>query len=105
MKARLKLVGFEYTDAETVDEISRNISVLIATPEGTCAGDRGYGIDQSFVDMPYPQALNMLMLTLAEKVPEYEPRAVVDTVEAETGNDGTMTAVIYIEPAEGREET
>ena len=75
MKVKINLIGFDYYDADAVAEISRNVSTLVATPEGTCAGDRNYGINLDFVGLPAMAAANQLTLELAEKIPLYEPRA------------------------------
>ena len=51
MASIVKFVGFDYLSAGLVAEIKRNVTALIETPEGTCPGDRGYGIAQDFVGL------------------------------------------------------
>lgn len=41
----IKLIGFDYVNSETAAEIYRNLKMLFSTLEGTCAGDRNYGIN------------------------------------------------------------
>lgn len=104
MRTKIKLVGFDGYNNDTVAEIGRNISVLLATPEGTCAGDRRYGLDWSCVDLPAPMAKNMIALDLAEKLPLYESRADIISVECEATPDGQLSAVIRIGPARNASE-
>ena len=105
MRTKIKLVGFDGYGKDTVAEIGRNISVLLATPEGTCAGDRRYGLDWSCVDLPAPMAKNMIALDLAEKLPLYESRADIISVECEATPDGQLSAVIRIGPARNASES
>lgn len=96
MKTKIKLIGFDYVNPTMIEEISRNLAVLFATPEGTCAGDRSYGINQDFVGLPAPQAANRLALEAAEKIAIYEPRAQFYEASCTADDSGTLTAVIRI---------
>ena len=98
MEAKIKLIGFDYEDASTIQELNRNISVLISTPAGTCAGDRNYGIDGSFVGLPAQIAENRLAIELMEKVPLYEPRADVLEVSCVWDPQGLLVATVLIGP-------
>ena len=98
MKTKIKMVGFEYEDASVIQEINRNLSVLISTPAGTCAGDRNYGIDGSFVGLPAQIAENRLAIELMEKIPLYEPRADVLEVSCASDAQGQLVATILIGP-------
>ena len=100
MEIKYKLVGFDYADAAVADEINRNLSVLYATPAGTCAGDRNYGLDQEFVGLPVNIAENLLTLEIMEKTQQYEPRAQVLQVTAYSNQDGQTAATILIGPAD-----
>ena len=98
METKIKMVGFEYEKASIVREISRNISVLISTPAGTCAGDRNYGIDGNFIGQPLQIAENLLAIELMEKIPAYEPRADVLEVSCAADLTGQLVATILIGP-------
>lgn len=104
MKAKIRMVGFEYQDSTETKEICRNLTALISTPEGTCAGDRSYGLSQSFVDLPAMQAANELALELAEKIRLYEPRADLSEVTCTADLYGGLVATITIVPGEGYDE-
>lgn len=100
MELKHRLVGFDYEDAELADEINRNLSVLYATPAGTCAGDRNYGLKQDFVGLPTNIAENLLTLEIIEKTEEYEPRAQVIQVNCYSTDQGQTGAEILIGPAD-----
>lgn len=105
MQTKIRMIGFEYGSGSeaVVEEIARNISVLLGTPEGTCAGDRRYGVSWDFVGLPVPVAENMLTLELAEKLPLYEPRADILGVTCSFGIDGNLTAIVQIGPSQDYE--
>lgn len=98
MDIEIKLVGFEYEDATTIEEINRNLTALLSTPAGSCAGDRSYGIDHSCIGLPTAIAQNRLALELAEKIPLYEPR--VDLIDVSCASDlqGHLVATVRIGP-------
>ena len=100
MEIKHRFVGFDYEEAELVDEINRNLSVLYATPAGTCAGDRNYGLNQDFVGLPTNVAENLLTLEIIEKTEEYEPRAQVIQVNCYSTEQGQTGAEILIGPAD-----
>ena len=74
MSTVINLIGFDWASESVVSEIRRNLTALISTPAGTCAGDRYYGIDQSCLDAPTGAAANLLTLEIIEKIAIYEPR-------------------------------
>ena len=100
MELKHELVGFDYLEAEVADEINRNLSVLYATPAGTCAGDRNYGLKQDFVGLPTNIAENLLTLEIIEKTELYEPRAQVIRVDCQSTQEGQTEATILIGPAD-----
>ena len=68
----VKFVGFDYMSNGLVAEIKRNITALLETPEGTCPGDRAYGIRQDFVGMPISVARNLAALAVIGPNTEYD---------------------------------
>lgn len=93
-----KLVGFDYANASTIEEIKRNLEFFFSTFEGTCPGDRRLGIDPDIVDSTPPVAEQMLSQDLMEKVPVYEPRVEVDDVSCFYDGDGQLKSVVTIIP-------
>lgn len=53
INADVNLINFDYENAEIIEEIKRNIETLFSTPEGSCPGDRSFGLNQEFVGMPW----------------------------------------------------
>ena len=95
----VNFVGFDYMSNGIVAEIKRNIRALLETPEGTCPGDRSYGIRQDFVGMPISVARNLAALAVIEKLEVYEPRAELRdvTIEASVRN-GYIKNIYFIGP-------
>lgn len=103
--AAVEFIGFDYMSAEAIAEIRRNITALIETPEGTCPGDRNYGINQDFVGMPIDIAKNLAALSIIEKLELYEPR--VELIEVTTQADpqsGQIINTYLLGPNESYEE-
>lgn len=92
----VEAVGGEDMDEDTVDSVRRDLSALYSTPEGTCPGDRSYGLDWSFLDYPLPVAQNMFAVEVIEKTEAYEPRAEVLGVDLRIGADGSLSPVVTI---------
>lgn len=105
MASIVKFVGFDYMEAGIVAEIKRNVSALIETPEGTCPGDRSYGISQDFIGLPSDVAKNQAALTVIEKLEIYEPRAELReaTITGDSQN-GLLTSIFLIGPDDEYEE-
>lgn len=79
-----------------LESVHRNLSALYATPEGTCPGDRSYGLDWSFLDYPLSVAQNMYAIEVIEKTQAYEPRAEVQDVKFTASIDGQLMPVVRI---------
>lgn len=100
-----ELIGFDYEHATRVEEIKRNLTYLFATPAGSCAGDRSYGISRRLVGLPMNVAENKLALEILEKVETYEPRVKVLDLQMEPdGPSGSLKAFAKIGPADDYEE-
>ena len=95
-KPEVLMDGFNYLDATRLEEIQRNLGCLYGTAEGTCPGDRHFGIDQSFESYPLNVAQNMFALEVIEKTEEYESRAEILDISFSYEEDGNMTPRITI---------
>jgi len=101
IKSKIKLIGFEYVDERIVTEIRRNLQFLFATREGSCPGDRAYGLNWDAVDKPMPEAENIISLSIYDKVEKYEPRVIVDDISfSHKAVDGSMYVTITVRNAE-----
>lgn len=99
-------VGFDYMNEEIVAEIKRNVTALLETPEGSCPGDRAYGISFDFVDMPINVAKNLAALSVIDKLEVYEPRVELKEITTETDlESGHLKNIYLIGPNKDYEET
>ena len=72
------------------------IEAMMITRKGSIPGSRGYGLTQIFIDMPGPDAINMITVELAEAMDEYIPTLELQDVSATTDTDGTLALDIRI---------
>lgn len=78
-------------------ENSPRIKALLLTREGTVPGSRSFGLGFEFFDRPAPDAINLLALELAEKMPVYTPDVEASGVEGSITVDGSLNIKIHIE--------
>ena len=95
-KPEVLLDGFGYLSATELEIIKRNLECLYSTAEGTCPGDRSFGLDNSFESYPVNVAQNLFALEVIEKTEEYVSRAVILDISFIYGEDGNMTPGITI---------
>lgn len=91
-------------DVDLLESVRRNLSALYSTPEGTCPGDRSYGLDWSFLDYPLSVAQNMYAIEVIEKTEIFEPRAEVQEVKFAVSAEGTLMPTVSIGLRETDEE-
>lgn len=75
---------------------SPRVKALILTREGTVPGSRSFGLGFEFFDRPAPDAINLLELELAEKMPVYTPEVEASGVEGDVNIDGTLNVQIHL---------
>lgn len=82
-----------------VEEVLRNIAVILATPLGSVPLYRDFGLDQSFLDKPESEALNCLTSPVREAIERWEPRAefVELTVSRDLSNPGRVIPTVEVE--------
>lgn len=73
MNISYELVGFDYQKATDIERIKRNLNCLYSCVEGTCPGDRSFGLNQDFLSLPLPVVQNKLSLEIIQKTEIYEP--------------------------------
>lgn len=100
----IKLVGFDYLKATKLDELKRNLRLLYTTAEGTCPGDRAFGLNPTFLDFPLNIAKNLFALEVIEKTEIYEDKAEIISIEYSQSEDGNLTPKIVI-GEKGREKS
>jgi len=90
------IIGFDYLNATELEEMKRNLDLLYSTAEGTCPGDRKFGLDQTFESYPTNVAQNLFALEVIEKTEIYEDKAEVLSIEYTQAEDGNLTPKIVI---------
>ena len=90
MTSEITLIGFDRTKATEVAEIRRNLQALLATPAGSCGGDRSYGISTSCVDLPLEAAKGFIAAEIIAKVAIYEPRVELTGLESTVTDTGLV---------------
>ena len=90
------IIGFDYLNATELEEMQRNLDLLYSTAEGTCPGDRKFGLDQTFESCPTNVAQNLFALEVIEKTEIYEDKAEVLSIEYTQAADGNLTPKIVI---------
>lgn len=96
------IISFDYNGTMT-DEISRNLSTLYSTVEGSVPLDRSFGLSSEYISYPLPVAENMIALDIVEKTEIYEPRAEVREVTFEHDIDGQLIPRVLIGRADNDE--
>ena len=102
------IIGFDYLNATELEEMQRNLDLLYSTAEGTCPGDRNFGLDQTFESCPTNVAQNLFALEVIEKTEIYEDKAEILSIEYTQAEDGNLTPKIVIgqkEPDDTGEDT
>lgn len=86
MRVTIKASDFpilELFPDDEVREIVQNILCILKTPQGSCPGLRGYGIDPSILHKPVLVAKAAFSVSLQRQMQEYEPRATLESLEFE----------------------
>ena len=90
------IIGFDYLNATELEKMQRNLDLLYSTAEGTCPGDRKFGLDQTFESCPTNVAQNLFALEVIEKTEIYEDKAEILSIEYTQAEDGNLTPKIVI---------
>ncbi len=92
----IKLIGFDYLNEKEIEEIRRNLALLYETAEGTCPGDRHFGLSLDFQDAPLNVAINLYALEVIEKTEIYEDRVEILDIEYKHSDVGELIPKITI---------
>jgi len=83
-------------DSDEIEVANDIIEALLITRKRTIPGSRAFGLSQMFIDMPAPDAINMITVELAEAMDEYIPTLEIQDVKGTNDTDGTLALDIYI---------
>jgi len=103
MEVGLNFEDFEDYPSDWLEGLRIRLTTLFSTPEGTCPGDREFGIDISVLDLPPDIVENTLMVELMEKLERYEPSVELTDLKLASGMDGNVSVDVTIRPDEDYE--
>jgi hypothetical protein len=90
---------------EDIDQqLAVRLSALLSTPKGTMPGDRNYGIDYSFMDLPLEAAENTFAVEAMNAVDEYINDVSIDSVDFDIINDKIVANINLVENDEETDE-
>ncbi len=104
------LLQFDFGSAEQAEIFKRQLETLYATVEGTCPGDRGFGLSCEYQDETPDVAECTLALEIYNKTEEYVPQVEILDIEFEHDMSGGMRPKITFgmnedyEDGEGEDE-
>ena len=83
-------------DIDEVGRINDTIEAMLITRELSIPGSRGFGLSHGFIDMPVPDAINMITVELMDKMDEYMPEVELQDIKGESDIYGNVVLDIYV---------
>lgn len=95
------LEALRFCESDEARSIVQNIAVILTTAKGTAPGDREFGVDMSFLDLPLPVAKVRMIAAVREAVETFEPRVRVTgvTFDQRGEAEGRLVPRVEVEPA------
>lgn len=84
------LLQFDFEEAEKIAIYKRQLETLFSTVEGTCPGDRNFGLSNEYQDEPPEVAESSFSLEVYNKTEEYVPQVEILDIEFEHNLEGGM---------------
>lgn len=100
-------IEFDYEEyGQEWEEKINELKFLCSTLEGSCPGDRNFGLSPDVLDKVSEEQQTEYVMAVTEKMEIYVPSLELVDVLFSTTEDGISYATLYIEPseAEGEEE-
>lgn len=85
-----------FNPATEEEEILQNLRTILSTMKFSVPLDRSFGVGADFVDAPTSEARALAENEYFKAIREYEPRAVVESIEWEADIEGMLTARIEV---------
>lgn len=90
------LLQFDLENEYELERYRRALETLYATVEGTCPGDRGFGLSNEYVDELPEVAESTFSLEVYNKTEMYVPQVEILDITFEHDKEGTMRPKIII---------
>lgn len=84
----------------TVEEVLQNVRTIITTIKYEIPLDRDFGIDGDAIDMPMQQAQAKLSQEIFRAVRQYEPRAVIESINFSGDESGRLIPKLEVSISE-----
>lgn len=84
------LLQFDFENASQIEIYRRQLETLYSVVEGTCPGDRNFGLSNEYQDEPVNVAESTYSLEVYNKTEEYVPQVEIRDIQFEHGEDGQM---------------
>ncbi len=93
------LKNIKLAEENEIEEVLRNVAIILATPKGSVPMYREFGLDMSFLDKPMNVAKNMAVIPVREAIEAWEPRAEYKdmTLMPDPSNPGKLAFSVVIE--------
>lgn len=82
--------------SDRLEELNRQISLLLSTREGTMPLDREFGINMDFLDLPTETVKNMYVAEISEKITKFIPQVRVESVSWTENFSGLLSPKVVI---------
>ncbi len=94
-------VEFDYEDyGREWEEKIEQLKFLCSTFEGSCPGDRNFGLPPDILDGISEGQQTDYVMAVTEKMETYIPSLELVDVEFNASEDGMVSVVLYIEPSD-----
>lgn len=90
------LLQFDFEDATQAEIYRRQLETLYSVVEGTCPGDRNFGLSNEYQDEPANVAESTYSLEIYNKTEEYVPQVEIRDIRFEHGEDGQLRPKITV---------
>ena len=84
----------------TVEEVLQNVRTIITTIKYEIPLDRDFGIDGDVIDMPTQKAQAKLSQEIFRAVRQYEPRAVIESIDFSGDESGRLIPKLEVSISE-----
>ena len=94
-------IEFDYEEyGQEWEERIKELEFLCSTLEGSCPGDRNFGLSPDVLDKVSEEQQTEYVMAVKEKMEIYVPSLELVDVSFSTTEDGISYATLYIEPSE-----
>lgn len=94
-------IEFDYEEyGQEWEERIKELEFLCSTLEGSCPGDRNFGLSPDVLDKISEEQQTEYVMALTEKMEIYVPSLELVDISFFTTEDGVSYATLYIEPSE-----